>query len=159
MHVRARARPGLAYWRTARTARMRTTHTSEESLQQQVALVKAFAERNYLRLNLSKCEIVLFSRDRCAALPVCEVDGSVLPAGEVAKCLGYWWNGDLLAKKSVDENIQKARRAFFHYGSIGVFQGDISPLSSRSVLESCVMPVLMYGSENWIMTEVLFERL
>ena len=36
---------------------------------------------------------------------------------------------------SVDENVKRARRTFFHYGSIGVFQGDLSPLSSRSILE------------------------
>ena len=40
-----------------------------------------------------------------------------------------------------------------------MFQGDISPLSSRSVLECCVMPILMFGSENWILTEGLIDRL
>ena len=45
------------------------------------------------------------------------------------------------------------------YGSIGVFQGDTSPLSSREVIESCVMPVLLYGSENWILTEALLKKL
>ena len=138
---------------------IRTLATSEESLQRQVALVKAFADENFLRLNLSKCEIVMFSRDRSAALPTCQVDGSVLPAGDVGKCLGYWWKGDLVAAKSVEENIVKARRAFFLYGSIGAFQGDISPLSSRSVLESCVMPILLFGSENWVVTEGLIEKL
>ena len=101
----------------------------------------------------------MFSRDHSTAFPSCEVDGSILPAGDVGKCLGYWWKSDLLATKSVEENIWKARRAFFHYGSIGVFQGDISPLSSRSVLECCVMPILMYGSENWILTERLIDKL
>ena len=52
---------------------------------------------------------------------------------------------DLSASTSIDENIRKARHAFFHFGSIGVFQGDVSPLSSRAVLESCVMPVLLFG--------------
>ena len=87
------------------------------------------------------------------------MDGSVLPAGVVGKCLGYWWKSDLLATKSVEENITKVCRTFFHYGRIGVFQGDISPLSSRSVLECCVMPILMFGSENWILTEGLIDRL
>ena len=50
-------------------------------------------------------------------------------------------------------------RTFFHYGSIGVFQGDISPLSSRSVLECCEMPILMFGSDTWILTEGLIDRL
>ena len=82
-----------------------------------------------------------------------------MPVGDVGKCLGYWWKGDLLATRSVDENIKKARRAFFHYGSIGVFQGDICPLSSKSVLECCVIPVLLYGCENWILTEPLCQKL
>ena len=59
-----------------------------------------------------------------------------LPAGEAGKCLGYWWERDLLATCAV-ENIRNAQRAFFHYGSIGVFQVDLSPLSCRSVLETC----------------------
>ena len=90
---------------------------------------------------------------------MCEVDGSVMPAGGVGKCLGYWRKGDLSASRSVEENIQKARCAFFQYGSIGIFQGDVSPLSSREVIESCVMPVLLYASENWILTEPLLKKL
>ena len=78
-----------------------TLATSEDCLQRQVA----FAEENVLRLNVSKCEIVLFSQNRNIVPPVCEVEGTVMPAGEVGKCLGYWWKGDLFATKSVDENI------------------------------------------------------
>ena len=68
-----------------------------------------------------------------------------MPAGVVGKCLGFWWKGDLSASRSVEENIRKARRAFFHFESIRVFQGDISPLSSKEVIyiESYVMPVLL----------------
>ena len=63
-----------------------------------------------------------------------------------------WVSGgrDLLAIRSIAENIKKARRAFFLYDNIeAVFQGDLSPLTSRSVVESCVMPVLLFGCENW----------
>ena len=98
---------------------IRTLATSEASLRYQIDLVKAFAEQNLLKLNVSKCEIVVFSKQPSKALPVCEVDGSVMPAGDVGKCLGYWWKGDLSASRSVEENIRKARRAFFHFGSIG----------------------------------------
>ena len=56
--------------------------------------------------------IVLFSQNRNIVPPVSEVEGTVMPAGEVGKCLGYWWKGDLFATKSVDENIKKARRSF-----------------------------------------------
>ena len=93
-------------------------------------------------------ETILRFWEKSTISQVCKVEGTVMPAGDVGKCLGYWWKGDLFATKSVDENIKKARRCFFHYGSIGAFQGDICPLSSRSILESCVMPVLLYGCEN-----------
>ena len=49
-----------------------------------------------------------------------EIDGSVLPSWYEGIGLGYWWRGDLLASHAVEENIQKARRSFFHFGRIVV---------------------------------------
>ena len=107
---------------------IRTLASSESSLHSQVALVKTFTEHNFLKLNTSKCEIVLFGRGKAKTTPECDVDGSVLPVGNVGKCLGFWWKGDLMATKSVKENISKARRAYFHWGNLGAFQGDLNPL-------------------------------
>ena len=132
---------------------VRSLASSKESLEAQVAMVKVFAERNFLKLNVGKCEVVMFSRGCSVDVPECVVDGSVLPGVDIGKCLGFWWKGDLLASRSVDENIKKARQAFFHYGSIGAFQGDLSPLSSRSILDA-----LLYGCENWLMTHALMEK-
>ena len=82
-----------------------------------------------------------------------------VPQRRQAKCLGYWWESNLLSRKGVDENIAKAHGCFFHYGSIGSFQGDINPLSTKSVIDTCVMPVLLYGSENWVLTEGPLKKL
>ena len=122
-------------------------------------MVKGFAEENLLKLNVSKCDFVLFSSQKAIAIPVCQVGGFILPAGDVGKCLGYWWRGDLSASTSIDENIRNARCVFFHFGSIGVLQSDVNPLFSRAVLQSCVMPVLLFGCENWILTETLWQKL
>lgn len=74
----------------------------------QVSLVNDFANDNFLKLNIEKCEIVVFSRsNRQLEIPYCEVDGSVNTS---AKCLDYWWVRDLTASKSVNENIRKAWR-------------------------------------------------
>ena len=73
--------------------------------------------------------------------------------------MGYWWGRDLFASRAVDENIQKAKRAFFLFGNIGAFQGDLSPLSAKSIIETCVIPILLYGSENWILTGALTDKL
>ena len=56
-----------------------------------------------------------------------------------------------MATRSVEENVKKAWSAFFKMGSIGAFQGDLSPLSTKSVINTCVLPVLLYGCENWIL--------
>ena len=43
----------------------------------------------------------------------------------------------MMALQSVEENINKACKSFFHYGSLGAFQGDLSPLATRSIIETC----------------------
>ena len=48
----------------------------------------------------------------------------------------------MICSGRIEENIKKARQAFFSYGSIGAFRGELNPLSSRSIIDSCVMPVL-----------------
>ena len=47
----------------------------------------------------------------------------------------------------------------FHYGSLGAFQGDLSHLSTRSIIETCVIPILLFGSENWIVSGGILKQL
>ena len=91
--------------------------------------------------------MVVFASDLHAPYPECKIAEQAISVGSEGKCLGYWWQGNLMANRAV-EGIKKARRSFFDYGTIGVFQGGLSPLSSRAVVENCVMPVLLYGCEN-----------
>ena len=133
---------------------IRTLTSSIDSLEARVSIVQDFAKENFLKLDIQKCEIVSFSRDASSGgIPQFEVDNSVLPVVSAAKWLGYWWGRDLMATKCVEEDIKKARRAFFHYGSVGAFQGDLDLQSSESIIESCVTPVLLFGCENWIVSE------
>ena len=55
--------------------------------------------------------------------------------------------------------ISKASGAFFAHDQLGSFHGQLNPLSSRSLSESCVMPVLMFGSEFWHLNITLLSRL
>ena len=89
---------------------IRTVATSPESVEDQVTTVNMFASENFLQLNINKCEIVPFSHsNKSGQQPHCIVRGAVIPVRAEAKCLGYWWRSDLLASKSVSENIAKAR--------------------------------------------------
>ena len=95
-----------------------TVVTSPNSVEDQVTMVNTFARENFLQLNINKCEIVPFSHsNKSGQQPHCEVNCAVIPVRSEAKCLGYWWRNDLLASKSISENIGKARHSFFLYGS------------------------------------------
>ena len=76
-----------------------------------------------------------------------------------ANCLGYWWCWDLSATKAVDEAIKKARWAFFAFGAIRAFQGQLNPISGRSIYETCVIPTLLFGCENWVLTDSMLYQL
>lgn len=37
------------------------------------------------------------------------------------------------------------------FGKIEAFHGHLNPLSALSIYKSCVLPVLLYGCENWLL--------
>ena len=81
------------------------------------------------------------------------IDQQQLIPKDAAKCLGFWWSWNLSAKTPVDEAVKKARGAFFIFGGMGAFQGDLNPLSGKAIFEMCLVPSLLYGCKNWILTE------
>ena len=81
-----------------------------------------------------------------------------IPLSRAARCLGAWWTPNLSCSHWIECNIKKARTAFFARGQ-GVFLGTLNPLSSRSIIECCVMPVLLYGCESWILNNSLLKKL
>ena len=40
---------------------------------------------------------------------------------------------------------------------MGAFHGQLNPLSARSIYETCVVPVLLFGCENWMLTDSMLE--
>ena len=117
-----------------------------------------FAISNSLKLNMSKTEIVHLS---CHSLPQGTVDvySQEVEIKHDAKCLGVWWSKDLSSKRSIEENVRKARRAFFALGAVNVFQGSCNPLTSLSMFITFVEPILLYGCEVWFLTEPLTAML
>ena len=87
---------------------IRTLSSSSDTLSSQVEMVGRFASEMHLKLNFSKCEVVQSARQRGQVACKVEIDGVEIPREKEGKCLGYWWQGDLFAKKAVEENVMKA---------------------------------------------------
>ena len=67
--------------------------------------------------------------------------------------MGALWSPSLPCLRWIESNIEKVRRAFFARGS-SVFHGTLNPLSSKSIVEHCVLPCLLFGAESWILNAI-----
>ena len=55
--------------------------------------------------------------------------------------------------------FRKLALHFFSNGQLGTFQDLLNPLSSHSIVESCILPVLLYRSEKWVLNRSLLQAL
>ena len=118
-----------------------------------------FTSSQGLTLNIEKCEAVyVVSPSTPANMSHIEAGPLQIPLTNSARCLGAWWSPSLSCEKWVNNNIEKARRAFFARGS-GVFHGKLNPLSSKNIIEHCILPCLLYGAESWILNHSLLAKL
>ena len=147
---------GLTIGSAAHADDIRSVSTTIDDLQSQGKLIEQFAQNNAVKLNTSKTELVSFST---RGFHPEELAGQSIATQPTAKCLGYWWHTNFSPVKSIQENICKACRAYFALGSIGAYQGLLNPLSGRSLFTTFVLPILLYGSDNWILTEQLLMTL
>ncbi len=81
-----------------------------------------------------------------------------IPVANSARCLSAWWTMDLspdgLWKTSTKQRVLSLLMVAVH-----VFHGTLNPLSSRSIVESCVLRILLYGTETWILNTTLLKKL
>ena len=135
---------------------VRTVSNTKRGVEEQADIVKSYVESHGLKINEAKTEVITFARDN---LKFVEDEVTIhdvnVPFVSKGCCLGYWWHRSLLSVSAVEENISKARKAFFNCGCLGDFQGNLNPLTSRSIYLTCVIPVLLYGCENWILNDQL----
>jgi hypothetical protein len=137
-----------------------TLTSSKKCMEKQVQMVKNFAHSSGLSLNMQKCEVLTSGShtQQYANSMMTNIDGQDIFASKEVKCLGFWLSWDLSAKKAIDEIIAKSRRAFFMHRS-QAFEGNLNTLSGRSLFEVCVVPILLYGCENWHLTSTLICQL
>ena len=136
---------------------IRTLSTNLSDCRSQIKAVSSFANSRNLCLSTEKCEAVI-SPSNPKNLTHIKIDGIDIPVSMSARCLGAWWSSSLSCVKWIDSNIKKARGAFFARGS-GLFHGTLNPLSSRSIIECCVFPVLLYGAESWVLNLTMLKKL
>ena len=150
---------GLYLGGAAHADDVRAITSSASGAEKQGQIIHDFATENSLRLNSGKTEIVRISQSKSRETQQLKVLNFTIETVPHATCLGYMWSHNLSARKGVESNINRARRQFFALGSAGGFLGHSNPLSAREVFETCVIPTLLYGAENWILDDGCLELL
>ena len=118
---------------------IRTLSTNISDCKLQINLVSEFSTSQGLTLNVDKCE--------ASISPSIPADMTHIDAGDLQFPLT---TSALSCSRWIEGNIEKARRAFFARGS-SVFHGTLNPLSSKTIVEHCVLPCLLFGAESWIL--------
>ena len=124
--------------------------TTKQSVAKQNSIITRFTNSSCLNLNIQKLEVLQVGQKSNTSQSL-EIAGHMIPLSESVKCLGVWWQYNLSASHAVSENISKARKVFFALGNLGAFQGKLNPLSSCSIFVTCILPILLYGCETWIL--------
>ena len=129
------------------------------SIAPNIDIIKSFTEANSLKLNLDKLEPLEMSRGLQPSECTLSIGTNSVSSTATAKYLGTIWSHNMSPNLSIENNINKVRRAFFGLGSSGIFHGKQNPLTSSEVFEVCVLSVCLYGCENWLLTEPLLLTL
>ena len=126
----------------------------------QVNIIDNFTSKHSLRLNQAKTEIVKITLQPYQSEEVAINHLSTITTLPAAKCLGVWWSHNLSALRSVQENIIKARKTFLLLG-VSKLSREISIRyrSAISVFESCVLSILLYGCETWLLDSSTIQLL
>ena len=77
-----------------------------------------------------------------------------LPVEHSVKCMGVWWDSAPFSKCSLMNGLARPVQL-----SSRMVNNASSILSSRSIVECCALPVLMYGSDSWLLNSTLLSRL
>ena len=138
---------------------LRSIAPNLSSLGKQVDIIQSFTHAHSLTLNLDKLDLLATSRAQKPPECTLTVQQRAVSSSATATCLGFVWSHNLSPKASIDSNINKARRAFFGLGSLGVYHNKQNPLTASEAVQVCVMPVCLYGSEIWLLTAPLLLTL
>ena len=138
---------------------IRTVTSSLNCLERQVSLVQEFASQNGLQLNTNKCELMIALATRTVDTVLntsmdsnrietkhCQMPGLLVVMGHVCK-------------GSSRGRYKESKKGILYVQLRSIWRVVKSPLSGKAIFEICVLPVLLYGSENWILNTSLLSKL
>ena len=150
--------------------------TSRQSLEESTPLLIAHFAKFGLEIHVgrpgkdSKTEILFVSApkhtytepdtyDNCDLSDVQLGDGTFLPVVDKFCYLGSILSRDCSDEKDIAKRITKASNAFGSVRSQLFSNQNVSFAAKKFIYEGLILPILLYGSEVWCLTEDLYNKL
>ena len=121
---------------------------SEADLQNALSSLHDYCIRWDLKVNISKTNVVIFSRGKVKKHGIFKIGEEVVEVKEEYVYLGVTFSCDGRFKKAIEKQVTQSRKAMYaliHKAKILRLPADIV----FELYEHCVIPVLLYGSEIW----------
>ena len=135
-----------------------TVTSSLLSLQQQIRMVQNFAEENALSLNPAKCEILIVSPLQTCIFNTCLHHCWPITSPK-RECQVPWILVVMasLSHQSGRQSHQESQKGLLHLWGNGSLPRQTQ--SGKNIFDTCFVPVLLFGSENWILTDSQLNHL
>jgi len=130
------------------------SHT-EDHMQEKTRKLEENARIIGLKINAKKTKLIYLNTE---ILPVIFVEGKQLDTVDSFNYLGNCITTEGGAERDINVRIGKARSAFIRLGNIWKTTA-FSKKTKLKLYNSCVLSVLLYGSECWRMTDKDINRL
>ena len=121
---------------------------SAQDLQVALDSLYSYCERWNLKVNENKTKVVVFSRGKVRKVPEWRFGPHTITTQYDYTYLGVSFNYNGLFEKAMGKQVTQAKRALFSL--VAKFRKLNLPLDIQChLVDSCITPILLYGSEVW----------
>ena len=126
------------------------------SLEKQVDIIQSFTSENSLAFNLEKLELLAMSKDQNPPVWNLTVQQCTLSSSATASCLDVVWSHNLSPKLLLIALSIKQEELSLAWA---LWESTVATRTASEAIQACVMPICLYGSENWLLTGPLLQTL
>ena len=122
-------------------------------LQNSLNALHIYCQTWKLSVNTSKTKVIVFSRGKVRKIPTWHFGSDIIESTDDYTYLGVTFNYNGSFGKSMSKQVNQAKRAM--YGITSKVRKLQLPIDVQCQLfDSCVIPILLYGSEVWGFSDV-----
>ena len=130
------------------------SHTHQH-IQEKSSRIEKYAGQIGLKINHKKTEVMSLNTNNPAPIII---NGKSLPQTDTFTYLGSTVRSDGGANTDIKQRLSKARAAFNNLQAVWK-SGQYTIRTKLKLYNSCILPILFYGSECWRMTEADQQKL